>query len=109
MIHQMDVGLCKLWAVDGQSPEQMPILQARKGTGVIILLQPTGQLRNGCFIKSLQALLGDGLGGDADGVGHRGDNWAKGELAQLVERCDRTAEVRGSSPLFSTKSTLVGR
>ena len=24
-----------------------------------------------------------------------------GELAQLVERCDRTAEVRGSSPLFS--------
>ena len=25
-----------------------------------------------------------------------------GELAQLVERCDRTAEVRGSSPLFST-------
>ena len=27
----------------------------------------------------------------------------KGELAQLVERCDRTAEVRGSSPLFSTQ------
>ena len=25
----------------------------------------------------------------------------QGELAQLVERCDRTAEVRGSSPLFS--------
>ena len=25
-----------------------------------------------------------------------------GELAQLVERCDRTAEVRGSNPLFST-------
>jgi hypothetical protein len=25
----------------------------------------------------------------------------EGELAQLVERCDRTAEVRGSSPLFS--------
>lgn len=24
-----------------------------------------------------------------------------GELAQLVERCDRTAEVRGSNPLFS--------
>ncbi len=24
-----------------------------------------------------------------------------GDLAQLVERCDRTAEVRGSSPLFS--------
>ena len=24
-----------------------------------------------------------------------------GELAQLVERCDRTAEVRGSTPLFS--------
>ena len=26
----------------------------------------------------------------------------QGELAQLVERCDRTAEVRGSNPLFST-------
>ena len=25
-----------------------------------------------------------------------------GELAQLVERCDRTAEVRGSTPLLST-------
>ena len=25
----------------------------------------------------------------------------EGELAQLVERCDRTAEVRGSNPLFS--------
>ena len=25
----------------------------------------------------------------------------QGELAQLVERCDRTAEVRGSNPLFS--------
>ncbi len=25
----------------------------------------------------------------------------KGELAQLVERCDRTAKVRGSTPLFS--------
>ncbi len=24
-----------------------------------------------------------------------------GELAQLVERCDRTAEARGSNPLFS--------
>lgn len=24
-----------------------------------------------------------------------------GELAQLVERCDRTAEVRGSNPLLS--------
>jgi hypothetical protein len=24
-----------------------------------------------------------------------------GELAQLVERCDRTAEASGSSPLFS--------
>ena len=24
-----------------------------------------------------------------------------GELAQLVEHCDRTAEVRGSNPLFS--------
>ncbi len=24
-----------------------------------------------------------------------------GELAQLVERCDRTAEVSGSNPLFS--------
>ncbi len=26
---------------------------------------------------------------------------SKGELAQLVECCDRTAEVRGSNPLFS--------
>ena len=32
--------------------------------------------------------------------------WALGELAQLVERCDRTAEVRGSSPLFSTLDRL---
>ena len=30
------------------------------------------------------------------------DNGAVGELAQLVERCNRTAEVRGSNPLFST-------
>ena len=29
-------------------------------------------------------------------------NQSLGELAQLVERCDRTAEVRGSNPLFST-------
>jgi hypothetical protein len=29
------------------------------------------------------------------------NNEPVGELAQLVERCDRTAEVRGSSPLFS--------
>ena len=28
-----------------------------------------------------------------------------GELAQLVERCDRTAEVRDSSSLFSIKFT----
>ena len=27
-----------------------------------------------------------------------------GELAQLVERCDRTAEVRGSIPLLSMVS-----
>ena len=31
------------------------------------------------------------------------NNGPVGELAQLVERCDRTAEVRGSSPLFSTE------
>jgi hypothetical protein len=31
----------------------------------------------------------------------------EGELAQLVERCDRTAEVRGSSPLFSMVSPQV--
>lgn len=31
-----------------------------------------------------------------------------GELAQLVERCDRTAEVRGSSPLFSIIFNLGG-
>ena len=29
-----------------------------------------------------------------------------GELAQLVERCDRTAEVRGSNPLFSMAKQL---
>ena len=29
-----------------------------------------------------------------------------GELAQLVERCDRTAEVRGSNPLFSMETAL---
>jgi hypothetical protein len=28
-----------------------------------------------------------------------------GELAQLVERCDRTAEARGSNPLFSIFGT----
>ena len=32
-----------------------------------------------------------------------------GELAQLVERCDRTAEVRGSSPLFSIDKRLEPR
>ena len=32
-----------------------------------------------------------------------------GELAQLVERCDRTAEVRGSSPLFSISHNTLRR
>lgn len=32
-----------------------------------------------------------------------------GELAQLVECCDRTAEVRGSIPLFSIKRSNLGR
>ena len=35
----------------------------------------------------------------AVGQSHR--RGAQGELAQLVECCDRTAEVRGSNPLFS--------
>jgi hypothetical protein len=56
----------------------MPILQAGEGTGIIILLQPSGQLGNGCFIKSLQPLLGDGVRGGADGVGHRGIIGRKG-------------------------------
>ena len=34
---------------------------------------------------------------------------SSGELAQLVERCDRTAEVRGSSPLFSIDKRLEPR
>lgn len=41
----------------------------------------------------------------------------KGELAQLVECCDRTAKVRGSTPLFSilsnyfnpTPRTIIGK
>lgn len=31
----------------------------------------------------------------------------RGDLAQLVERCDRTAEVRGSSPLISILLTGI--
>ncbi len=32
-----------------------------------------------------------------------------GELAQLVERCDRTAEVIGSTPLLSTYTNVLYR
>lgn len=37
--------------------------------------------------------------------------WAHdcGDIAQLVERCVRNAEVRGSSPLISTKSDHLNR
>ena len=102
LIDQMDVGTRQIRSMDGQSPKQMPIVETGEGRGVVVLLQPLRQHRDGLFIKSVESILRHGSAGICF-ILPGGQRYIPfiGELAQLVERCDRTAEVRSSNLLFS--------
>ena len=52
----MDVGPDQLRAMDRQGAQQMPVLEARKGGGVVILLESLGQGIDLGLIKGLELL-----------------------------------------------------
>ena len=85
----------------------MPILQAVEGGAVIVFFKAPCQLCRRVVIKCCELFRSNHQFRQSSWLQFDAipDSWLllRGELAQLVERCDRTAEVRGSNPLFSTQ------
>ncbi len=59
LIHQMHIRTHQLRPVDGQSPQQVPIVETIKGTRVVIQLKAFSQSRHGGLGVGSQKLLGD--------------------------------------------------
>jgi hypothetical protein len=79
----MDIGTAEIGAMNRQGPQQMPVIEAGEGGGIVVFLQAPGQFGDGIVIEGGEPLRRDrraGAGGwDVADRGPKGQgSWHQG-------------------------------